>query len=274
MTLRQITCEALCVILLTFTGGYSIIQAETTLIKDTVNLTDIMLVHGGILFVFIGLGGDISGSHYNPLLSIAFFIIGEKSLIQTLAYIAVQLTSSLIGAFFIKLVQGEGYDTSYGYSKLHPKVEIYKGFMMEFFSSFVLIYVIFLSILKKHNLDVIAARTGVIVAVMICSFGSFGGACMNPARVFGPAIFDSSGDGFFRRGWWIYYTANVLGGVCGVLLAIFMARGDGKDEGNGDEKESVSVGRNDEQEGLSEGVVTRKPIDGFFEKSQRKIINR
>ena len=47
------------------------------------------------------------------------------------------------------------------------------------------------------------------------TIGKYTGASLNPARVLGPAAFNSA---LFKSGFWVYYTAPIAGGVAGGVL--------------------------------------------------------
>lgn len=240
--IRELLWEMLGVVILTTLGGYSGIMRATDFVPSSVNLVGITIAHSGSLYLLISLAGPVSGGHLNPIITIGAFILGDKSLSTSVIYIFFQMIASVIGGFLIFLLHGEGYDESFGYPKLNPDVSITKGFFFELIGSFFLTYVSFYCVLKKIDINIIALNVGIVVAILLNSIGPLTGGCVNPARAFGPGIFDTKGEGFFRRGWWIYYSSSIIGGVIGTYFAIFMAGGE-KDETSIEIDGSMSIAR-------------------------------
>lgn len=227
ITLKEAIWESLGVFMLTFIAGYSSIVPSTNFSPNSIPPVGVTIANFGILFVFISLAGPESGAFFNPMVTLGFFLLEKRGKISTIYYTIVQLLASIFGGFCIYLLHGEGYDSSYGYPQLNPKVSVFKGFLFEFIATFILGFVVFYTAIKNFNIYFIAVLVPVTVAFLMNSLGPFTGVSMNPARTFGPALFDvGGGGGFFRRGWWIYYTATVIGGILGGALARFLAEGE------------------------------------------------
>lgn len=62
------------------------------------------LATGAILFVIIKMFGVISGAHFNPAVSIVFFLRKELNLIDLIKYIIVQIISGLIAVIIIHYI--------------------------------------------------------------------------------------------------------------------------------------------------------------------------
>lgn len=230
ITLKEVIWESIGVFMLTFIMGYSSLIPSTEIAPGSVNLTGISLCNYAILVIFISLAGPTSGAHFNPIVSITAMVLKKKTVISTILYVVVQLLASIFGGFCIHLLHDEGYNTSFGYPKLNPGIPVIKGFFFELIGSSILTFVIFFAALNQYSTFIIANLVGLTVAFLINSIGPLTGASMNPARTFGPAVFDTEGEGFFRRGWWIYYIATLIGGILGGILAKFMADGEDEDK--------------------------------------------
>ena len=59
---------------------------------------------GAILFVLIKMFGEISGAHFNPAVSLVFFIRKELDRVQFLNYIAVQILGGLCAIFVVHFI--------------------------------------------------------------------------------------------------------------------------------------------------------------------------
>lgn len=72
--------------------------------NDAVALLGNSLATGGMLFVLIAMLGSISGAHMNPVVSLVAAIRREPSVRDAAAYIAVQLTLGIAGAWTAHLM--------------------------------------------------------------------------------------------------------------------------------------------------------------------------
>lgn len=54
---------------------------------------------GAILYVLIAMLAPISGAHFNPAVTLAFFLRGEISLTKSMAYVLTQIGGGALGAF-------------------------------------------------------------------------------------------------------------------------------------------------------------------------------
>ena len=54
---------------------------------------------GAILYVLITIFSEISGAHFNPVVSLIMFAMGKLSFFEFLAYISVQITGGILGTF-------------------------------------------------------------------------------------------------------------------------------------------------------------------------------
>lgn len=94
------------------------------------------------------------------------------------------------------------------------------AFMYEFIGTFFLVFIIFgLGVHQKQPATVVGFGVGAYIIVAVLSFGKWTGACMNPARVIGPAFMN--GD-LFKNGFWVYYSATLAGGIAGGVLYDFI----------------------------------------------------
>lgn len=226
-TPKEVIVEALGVFMLVFFGGYSGLANLSSYAGIKEPLAPSIAVPA-ILYNFIGVGAPISGAHYNPAMSMVFYLIGEKSLATTLVYIAVQFLASIFSAWMIVLTQDEAYDDFMPYPKLNPRVPVAKGFIFETLGTFILILIAVMGIKQGAELETVALRIALLIGLLINTIGPFSGCCLNPAVVVGPALFDK--DGFFQRGWWIYHSAPYLGALLGYIIGGYLGEVDSKEE--------------------------------------------
>lgn len=101
---RRLTAEFLGTLLLVCTVVGSGIMADTLSDDVAVSLLGNTIPTGAILVVLITILGPVSGAHFNPAVSFAFFLRREISLSDTLAFIAVQVAGGIAGAIVAHLM--------------------------------------------------------------------------------------------------------------------------------------------------------------------------
>lgn len=67
----------------------------TSLLISAIKFIGTPIAIAGALFIAILLGGAISGGHFNPAVTLWFFMTGEFGWRKTLAYVGAQLGSAL-----------------------------------------------------------------------------------------------------------------------------------------------------------------------------------
>ena len=84
--------------------GSGIMGASLAQGNDAVTLLANAIATGCMLFVIITVLGHISGAHFNPAVSLAFFLRGELSGTALAAFIAAQVAGALIGVWAAHLM--------------------------------------------------------------------------------------------------------------------------------------------------------------------------
>lgn len=197
-------------------------------VSDFVRLPNIsintsMVMNGFINFFLISvltwIGAPISGGHFNPAITIGHIVTGNIELFKGIVYIIAQLVGSVGGTLlyglivpgFLKSV-AEYANVTAGLPSIHSAFG-YQNFVIQFFGAFGLMFVFYaLRIEKKGGSNQsFAVAIGAITAATVMCFGEFtyhppgmpkqnqdklhGVTCnsnLNPARVFGPALFNFS----------------------------------------------------------------------------------
>ena len=104
---RKLTAEFIGTTFLLATVIGSGIMAETLSPNNSgVALLANMTATGAILMVLILIFGPISGAHFNPAVTLGFFLRREISLSITAAYISVQIIAGLVGTVIAHLMFG------------------------------------------------------------------------------------------------------------------------------------------------------------------------
>ena len=97
---RRLTAEGLgTALLLAVVVGSGIMGERLADGNDAIALLANTLATGAGLVALISVFGPLSGAHFNPVVSLYFLLRREASLLQTLAYIAVQVIGAIMGVW-------------------------------------------------------------------------------------------------------------------------------------------------------------------------------
>ncbi len=104
---RKLTAEALGTLILVGTVIGSGIMAERLTDDVAVALLGNTLATGAILVVIILMFGNVSGAHFNPAVTFAFWLRREISARLGLAYVVAQIIGGLLGMVLAHVMFGE-----------------------------------------------------------------------------------------------------------------------------------------------------------------------
>lgn len=186
---------------------------------------------GGILGIgfisaihFIGLGlliflfGRYSMAHFNPAVTIGFFISGYVNSKQIPIYFAAQAIGAILGSLFVKFVIGDYSNLGLNYPNYEFPLTLI--FTIEVIASIFLMGSILVSInVKKLSVVFVSMIIAATVALDVFFFGSISGASMNPIRSSAPAVFTGIyGD------LWLYWSAPFVGTIIVGFIYKFVFR--------------------------------------------------
>lgn len=176
----------------------------------------VALTFGLVVMVMILSTGHVSGAHFNPAVSIAFWAIGRFPARQVPAYV---VTQSLAAILAITLLYGAYGDVgTFGQTVPVQAVSSGTALGFEVVLTFFLMFVI-TAVATDDRAEGQLAGVAIGATVALCALfgGPVTGASMNPARSLGPALF--SGDlGIL----WIYVVGPILGAVLGAASYSFL----------------------------------------------------
>ena len=177
---------------------------------------------GAILFVLIKMFGPVSGAHFNPAVTIAFWSMGEFERKDVFPYIFAQILGAVIASSCLYLLLNENFinvsEVSYLGATL-PSGSLIQAFGFELIMTFILMIVICSSAVHgKATKDFAGLAIGLTVGLESMFAGPITGASLNPARSIGPAIISGNLENL-----WIYIIATILGAVFAsmVFLRVF-----------------------------------------------------
>jgi len=146
----------------------------------------------------------ISSSHFNPAVTIGYYITGHITKIQVAYYFTAEIIGALLGSLFILSFIGEKADL--GANIPNYDFSIFLIFPVEVLASAMLMGVIFYVVYTKGLKGFSGVAIGGIVGLDILFLAFISGASMNPARALAPALL--SGE---LSNLWLYWTAPFVG---------------------------------------------------------------
>jgi len=170
----------------------------------------IPLIFGGTVAIMIYATGHISGAHFNPAVTIAFWIIKKFPSKKLFGYIAAQISGSIFASLLHLWLWGSRH--SFGATTL--SVDFAVGAFYEWILSFALMFVI-VSVATDSRAVGELAGIAIGLTVAICAFvgGPLTGASMNPARSLGPGLVSGNISGL-----WMYWIFPVFGAIVAALV--------------------------------------------------------
>lgn len=179
------------------------------------------LVHAFVLFLLIIAFGQVSGGHFNPVVTLAAATMKRIDPVDAVVYILAQLSGAVLGALLVKaILLDEGRATDYGAATISPLIAgPFAASVVEGLGTFLLVLSICAVAMNpraRQEWAPFAIGTTLGFAVMI--FGPLTGGSFNPARWFGPALIGDAFNGFSDS--WPY----VVGPIVGSLLAVAVYR--------------------------------------------------
>ena len=162
------------------------------------------------------LGGHVSAAHYNPAVTLAFWIRRAMPTRDVAPYVGVQVAAAVLAAYAAHLVTGDVV-------QVVPAEETGTGafFLMELLFTFALVLVI-LNVATSRDLagnDAYGIAIGAVVLGGSLAVGPISGAAFNPAVAVGPILVDVLvGEGLSVAGLWVYLGATFAGAALAAVV--------------------------------------------------------
>ena len=161
--------------------------------------------------VSVYLFGKTSMAHFNPAVTIGYFITGHLPKNLLAVYVGAEIVGALLASVFVKFVIGTEANLGANLPNYMIPLPLILG--IEILASTLLMAVIYAVVLTKGLKGFRGIAIGGIVGLDIFFFGLISGASMNPARSLAPALLSGSfGD------LWLYFSAPFIGTVMVALI--------------------------------------------------------
>ena len=215
-TAQKLSAEFIGAFALTFFGAGAIC-ADQFLHGTGVGLFAIAITHGlAIALMIMGLG-HVSGGHFNPAVTIGFWVTKRMTTIEAVSYWVAQLAGAAAAAFLLRAVIPEETwrAVALGTPTLARDFTVLSGLILEAVTTFFLVFTVFATAVDDRNTSrpVAGFCIGLIIALGIMVAGPFTGAALNPSRAFGTAL---AANHWTNHG--VYWVGPLLGGFFAGLL--------------------------------------------------------
>jgi aquaporin Z len=201
-----------------FIGTFAFVYVVTAAAVLQTGLLGISIAHLVVFTVIVYSFQTISGAHFNPIVSLIFWIRKQINTRSFVEYVTIQLTASILASLVLSVTLGKGTNLA---PTLPANGMVQESFFLEILLTFILICVI-LFVTQSHNRRISRGLLGIAVGSTIAFDVFFGapisGASMNPARTFGPAVMNLNFEYFY-----IYVIAPLIGGLL-AFLAFYLVK--------------------------------------------------
>ena len=159
--------------------------------------------------------GHISGGHFNPAVTIGFWVARRLGTFDTITYVAAQLAGAAAASYLLRFaVPDEVWGTvALGTPGLAGGLTRASGMLIEGSLTFFLVLVIFAAVSDPRLGGFAGTAVGAVVAAAAMCGGPFTGGVLNPARAFGPAL---AAHHWFNQP--VYWIGPLAGGLIAASL--------------------------------------------------------
>jgi aquaporin TIP len=191
-------------------------SAQAVGVYSSLTLVSVALAHGLVIAVMVSAVGHISGGHFNPAVTLGFFITRRLAPTLALVYWSVQLLGATAAALLLRWFFSDSVRaaTNLGAPSLASSISVWQGVVIEGVLTFFLVWVVFASAADPGGTfkSIAGLAIGFTITLDILMGGPLTGAAMNPARAFGPEL--------VSRDWtnaWVWYVGPFVGGGIAAL---------------------------------------------------------
>jgi aquaporin Z len=195
------------------------------------------LLSGGVVVVALAFGfallalayaiGPVSGCHVNPAVTLGALIAGRIEVEDAIGYWIAQLAGGIAGAFVLfgltrwgDVRDQTGSLGSNGYGR---NISLGGTVTIEILMTFVLVLVVLIVTARTENAGFAGLAMGITLAACHLLAVPLDGTSVNPARSFGPAIFEG---GTALSQLWVFLVFPLIGGVLAAIAMPYVT-GDG-----------------------------------------------
>jgi MIP family channel proteins len=173
----------------------------------------VALAYGFAFAVMTSAVGHISGGHFNPAISLGFWVTRRLSTFDTIAYCVVQLGGATVAAYLLRFAIPEPIwrAVAMGTPDLASGLTRSPAMLIEGLGTFLMTFAVYATTTGegKNGAGLLPAVTSGLALTVGSMFAApFTGGALNPARAFGPAVVANR---WTNHG--VYWIGPLAGGV-------------------------------------------------------------
>lgn len=213
MNIRAWIAELIGTFVFVFVGVGSVVIAAMP--ENSLGLLGVAFAHGIAIAVVATAIGPISGGHVNPAVSIGAWLVNKLSFGNLIGYVIGQVAGAAIavGALIRSMPNNALVDAQFGIPTTHPTTSFWQAFAIEAVLTFVLMFVVYGTTMHRRAVAMGGWFVGMVVLMGSLVAGPLTGACFNPARFFGPAVWSGAYTDAV-----LYSAAPILGAALAALV--------------------------------------------------------
>jgi aquaporin NIP len=210
---RRSAAEALGAFALLFAGCGAIVTDTHT--HGALGVVGVSIVFGLVILAGIAALGHVSGAHFNPAVTLSFFLTRHLPGRDALAYVSGQLAGATVAALLLWVIW-PSRPADLGATV--PSIAVGRAVVLEGVMSGLLMLVILSVATDTRALGAPAAiAIGATIGLDALFGGPLTGASMNPARSFAPALVSGQ-----WRDFWVYLAGPLIGAPLGAFAYQFV----------------------------------------------------
>jgi aquaporin NIP len=205
--MKKYLAEVIGTFILLFVGTGCVVVEQQT---GALGLTGIATVWGLVIIALIYAFGDISGTHLNPAVTVAFAVDKRFEWKEVPAYLVAQF----IGAISASVLLHSLFPENKTLGITQPSGTMLQAFVMETVMTFILMMIILrVSVGAKEKGITAGIAIGGTVWFLVLFGGPICGTSLNPTRSLAPAIVTAN-----FQSLWLYMVAPFVGALSAVLV--------------------------------------------------------
>jgi aquaporin Z len=181
-------------------------------------LTGFLFGSAGALIAISPVGKE-SGAHINPVVTLAFWLMGKLDRRTAAVYVLAQLAGAILGSLPLLAWGPMGRSVAYGATLPGEGYPVRIVVLGEVIATFALIASLSVFLGFRRLRPYTPLLFPFLYAALVLLEAPISGTSTNPARSLGPALV--SGE---WRGAWIYWVGPLVGALCAVLACSILAK--------------------------------------------------
>jgi MIP family channel proteins len=214
---QKFAAEFLGTFALVFFGAGAVCADRYLQSSGGIGVLGIAVASGLAMAIMVSALGHISGGHFNPAISIGFWVTKRIGTLEAFLYWAAQILGAIAAAFLLKAVipQETWRAVALGTPELMRDFSTGAAITLECVTSFFLVLVFFATTVDDRGTfrSIAGFGIGLTVTIGILVTYPFTGGAMNPARAFGPALASNH-----WNNWGVHWIGPLAGGFLAGLL--------------------------------------------------------